>query len=74
MVGYLKNPDTGAKIYNLGHNLIFPVFLSFIFLFTHTPLLLVIAIFWFAHIFMDRAMGYGLKYPDEFKHTHIQNL
>ncbi|MEI5990679.1 hypothetical protein A5881_002184 [Enterococcus termitis] len=74
MVGYLKNPAVGAKIYNVGHNLIFPALLSFIYLFTHTSLLLAIAIVWFAHVFMDRAMGYGLKYPDEFKHTHIQNL
>ncbi|ALS36810.1 putative membrane protein YagU involved in acid resistance [Enterococcus rotai] len=74
MVGYSKNPAVGAKIYNLGHNLVFPVLLSFVYLFTHTALLLAISIIWFAHIFMDRTMGYGLKYSDAFKHTHIQNL
>ncbi|OJG93461.1 hypothetical protein RV15_GL000063 [Enterococcus silesiacus] len=74
MVGYISNPAIGAKIYNLGHNLVFPVLLTFIYLFSQTPLLLAIAIVWSAHIFMDRTMGYGLKYSDEFKHTHIQNL
>jgi hypothetical protein len=26
---------------------------------------------WFAHIGMDRALGYGLKYDDAFTHTHL---
>ncbi len=30
------------------------------------------AAFWTAHISFDRLMGYGLKYPDEFRRTHIQ--
>ncbi|MBO0441020.1 DUF4260 family protein [Candidatus Enterococcus ikei] len=74
MIGYLKNPALGANIYNLAHNLVFPVLLIFTYLFTHTAILLPIAIVWSAHIFMDRTLGYGLKYADEFKHTHIQNL
>lgn len=74
MLGYLRNPIIGANIYNLGHTLIFPSLLIFVYFFTHTPLLLAISLIWFAHIFMDRTFGYGLKYPDEFKHTHIQNL
>lgn len=73
-MGYLKNPAVGAKIYNVGHNLAFPALLSFIYLFIHTSLLLAIAIVWSAHVFMDRTMGYGLKYLDEFKRTHSQNL
>jgi hypothetical protein len=26
-----------------------------------------------AHISMDRALGFGLKYPDDFGHTHLAN-
>ena len=26
---------------------------------------------WAAHIGVDRALGYGLKEPDAFKHTHL---
>ncbi|MGX7150113.1 DUF4260 domain-containing protein [Enterococcus ureasiticus] len=74
MIGYLRSPKFGAKLYNLGHNLVFPVLLIIIYIFTHEALLLPIAIVWCAHIFMDRMLSYGLKYPDEFKHTHIQNL
>ncbi|MGX7273250.1 DUF4260 family protein [Enterococcus haemoperoxidus] len=74
MIGYISNPSFGTKIYNLGHNLVFSILLIFIYLFTQTALLLPIAIVWSAHIFMDRTLGYGLKYRDEFKHTPIQNL
>ncbi|WP_206912057.1 DUF4260 family protein [Enterococcus sp. DIV0849a] len=74
MIGYLRSPALGAGIYNLGHTLVFPVVLIFIYLFTHMSFLLPIAIVWCAHIFMDRTLGYGLKYPGAFNHTHIQNL
>ncbi|SDJ88230.1 protein of unknown function [Halovenus aranensis] len=30
-----------------------------------------VALVWAAHIGADRAVGYGLKYPTEFKHTHL---
>jgi hypothetical protein len=33
-----------------------------------------IALIWFAHIGIDRALGYGLKYPDAFKHTHFNEV
>jgi hypothetical protein len=26
------------------------------------------------HSAFDRVLGYGLKYPDSFKHTHLGNL
>jgi hypothetical protein len=31
-----------------------------------------ISLIWLAHISFDRLMGYGLKYPGEFRRTHIQ--
>ena len=30
-----------------------------------------VALVWAAHIGVDRAVGYGLKYPTGFKHTHL---
>jgi hypothetical protein len=35
----------------------------------HTPLLL--ALIWVAHIGLDRMLGFGLKYPTQFKDTHL---
>jgi hypothetical protein len=26
---------------------------------------------WAFHVAVDRALGYGLKYPDSFAHTHL---
>jgi hypothetical protein len=37
-------------------------------------LLIDIAIIWFVHIAVDRAVGYGLKYPEGFKETHLSRL
>jgi hypothetical protein len=27
-----------------------------------------------AHIGLDRALGYGLKLPDDFRHTHLGTI
>jgi hypothetical protein len=35
------------------------------------PALFPIGVIWIAHIGFDRALGYGLKYPDSFKATHL---
>ena len=34
-------------------------------------LLVQLALIWVAHIAADRAMGFGLKYPTQFKDTHL---
>ena len=33
-----------------------------------------VALIWLAHIGGDRMVGYGLKYPDSFKHTHFNEV
>jgi len=74
MLGYLHNPRTGATLYNLGHVLFVPLALFALAYTTHRPLLVAIAIIWFAHIAFDRLLGYGLKYPAHFKDTHLQHV
>ncbi|HEY2386937.1 MAG TPA: DUF4260 family protein, partial [Candidatus Binatia bacterium] len=32
------------------------------------------ALIWLAHIGMDRLLGYGLKYPTSFHHTHLGRI
>jgi hypothetical protein len=39
-----------------------------------SDLLLSLGLIWFAHIGADRMLGLGLKYPIDFKQTHIQRL
>ncbi len=74
MLGYLINPRIGSALYNLGHTLTVPALLLLIAFLTHRSLFTMIALIWTAHIALDRALGYGLKYPAHFKDTHLQHL
>jgi hypothetical protein len=71
MLGYLVNPRLGAVLYNLVHAT--PGALAVIAVgwwLSALPVALV-GLIWLAHIGMDRMAGYGLKYPDAFRHTHL---
>lgn len=74
MIGYLKSKKIGAAIYNAGHTLIYPIILCTLSYFMNWELYLGLGLIWCAHIFMDRTLGYGLKYPSNFKVTHIQKV
>ncbi|MDL4839891.1 DUF4260 domain-containing protein [Aquibacillus rhizosphaerae] len=74
MVGYAFNNKIGAKVYNLGHSFVLPLLLAIGYFFFLNEHLLIIIIIWIAHIFMDRLLGFGLKYQDSFNQTHIQRL
>ena len=41
---------------------------------TASPLVLSIAMIWLAHIGIDRALGYGLKYASGFGFTHLGRI
>jgi len=73
-LGYLVNTRVGAISYNLFHTylLVLP-FLGYGYV-SESPLLMAIGLIWLAHIGMDRVAGYGLKYSDRFKHTHLDEL
>lgn len=74
MIGYALNNKIGAIVYNFGHSFILPfIFVTGYFAFSKKYLLL-IAIIWIAHIFMDRCLGFGLKYQEGFKKTHLQDF
>ena len=71
MLGYLHSKQLGALAYNLVHTESLPLLLGAASLLLGQPLGLQLALIWAAHIGMDRALGYGLKYGDAFKHTHL---
>lgn len=71
MLGYLRGPGLGAVTYNLGHILLGPAVLLAWGLLADSTLLVALGAVWLAHVGMDRAAGYGLKYPDAFHHTHL---
>jgi Domain of unknown function (DUF4260) len=74
MLGYLAGPRVGAVTYNAFHIYPLPAALGFVGLFVGAPLAVSVALVWFAHIGMDRLLGYGLKYPTDFKETHLQKV
>ena len=74
MLGYLANSRAGAALYNFAHTLSTPgVLLAIGFLAGKTQFL-PLALIWTAHIGFDRLLGYGLKYPTQFKDTHLQHV
>jgi hypothetical protein len=74
MLGYLANVRTGAALYNLAHTEIGPILLLVIAIFAPLLVLEPYALIWFAHLGMDRMLGYGLKYPTQFRDTHLQRV
>jgi hypothetical protein len=71
MLGYLSGPRVGALFYNLGHSYLLPAALGVAGFVIAAPLLTSTALIWVAHIGFDRLIGYGFKYADAFKHTHL---
>lgn len=71
MVGYLANKSVGATVYNIGHFVGLPLALAGIGIAMNQSMPVAIALIWMAHIALDRAVGYGFKYPTDFKATHM---
>jgi hypothetical protein len=74
MAGYLINRRIGALTYNMGHSLIGPAILAAIYIVTNNQAVLFITTLWLFHIFVDRALGYGLKHATGFEHTHLGKI
>jgi hypothetical protein len=74
MLGYLKDAKWGAAVYNFVHTLTGPLLLLGIGFLFHTTQYLQYVLIWLAHIGIDRALGFGLKYPTFFKDTHLQHV
>lgn len=72
-IGYYANPRLGAAFYNynLVHTTFFPLISALFGFFAGSNLALLVGLIMLAHIGLDRTLGYGLKYPDAFKHTHL---
>ena len=74
MLGYLAGPQVGAAIYNTFHTYAMPAVVGALGMIFASPLMVAVALIWFAHIGMDRTVGYGLKYPSSFKDTHLERV
>lgn len=74
MLGYLVGPKIGAFTYNLLHHRLFAAGIAVYAVWSDQPIWKLAALILFAHISMDRALGYGLKYEDSFFHTHLGQI
>ena len=73
-IAYLADERTGAVVYNAAHSYMAPVTLLTLGFGFASPLTLSIAMIWLAHIGIDRALGYGLKYSAGFGFTHLGRI
>jgi Domain of unknown function (DUF4260) len=72
--GYLGGPRSGALVYNVAHSYMVPLVLLTVGFGFAPPLWLSVAMIWLAHIGLDRALGYGLKYAKGFGFTHLGRI
>jgi uncharacterized protein DUF4260 len=73
-VGYVAGPRVGAAVYDTAHLEVFPIALAVVGVLAGNDVCLQLALIWLAHIGIDRAVGYGLKYPTHHKDTHLQRV
>lgn len=74
MLGYLGGPVAGAIVYDLAHTYAVPVALGVVGVLAGADFPVQVALIWVTHIGVDRAIGYGLKYPTAFGDTHLQRV
>ena len=73
-LAYLSDARFGALVYNAAHSYLGPMALMTTGFASGEPLTLSIAMIWLAHIGIDRALGYGLKYEAGFAFTHLGRI
>jgi hypothetical protein len=74
MLGYLVNTQVGAVTYNFIHFKALGISIFIIGVTLASQPLQLAGLILFGHSSMDRILGYGLKYPDAFKHTHLGTI
>ena len=74
MVGYVVNARVGAWLYNLGHHKGVAISVALLGLSFSNSVCILIGAVLFGHSALDRVFGFGLKYTDDFKHTHLGQI
>ncbi len=74
MLGYLVNPKVGAISYNIFHHKAIAIAIGLAGFYFDNPLLILIGVILFSHASFDRIFGYGLKFQDDFKNTHLGKI
>jgi hypothetical protein len=80
MLGYLRTTAAGALSYNAVHTYAWPALAAALAAVTAqssstiSTVAGLVACAWAFHVGVDRALGYGLKLPDAFTHTHLGRI
>jgi hypothetical protein len=74
MIGYLINTRAGAVLYNLFHHKGVGIAVGVAGFMLGQEAVILAGIILFGHSAMDRLFGYGLKYSDDFKNTHLGKI
>ena len=74
MLAYLAGPRLGAVGYNIVHTYISALALVLGGFLGGAPAATAAGLIWVAHIGLDRALGYGLKYATSFSDTHLGHV
>jgi hypothetical protein len=74
MLGYLFGNKVGAATYNLFHHKGIAILVYLTGTYIALPVLQLTGIILFSHSSFDRALGYGLKYDNGFKYTHLGEI
>ena len=73
-IGYLINTKIGAFTYNVFHHKAIAIIVGVVGFYFNSSLLILIGVILFSHAALDRIFGYGLKYPNSFKNTHLGKI
>ena len=74
MIGFVAGPRVGTLTYNVAHTTVTPIILGGLGVILSSETATAVALIWLIHIGVDRAVGYGLKYPSAFKDTHLNRV
>ena len=74
MIGYIISTKAGAALYNFFHHKGLGISVGIMGLLMNNQEMMFAGIILFGHSAMDRLFGYGLKYNDDFKHTHLGSI
>ena len=74
ILGSYMFSQLGAVSYNLFHHKGIAILIYFLGIYFEIELLNLAGIILFAHASLDRIFGYGLKFNDAFKNTHLGEI
>ena len=73
-VGLAGGGRVGAIAYDAAHTYVGPILLASGALIGDWTTGVQLGLIWLAHIGIDRALGYGLRYPNAFNENHLQRV